>query len=221
MTYAIRKNGVWQEVSGAFVDARGTTHSASWSLFWTPQEIADAGLVEIVETERPAFTHDRVLGVVDGKPTYTYAPMSDSEAIDWFEAERASRRAAVNAIRDRTEEGVVQTAFGPMDADTKSSKRLLALQAAAIVTMLTGTAWEPLEWTMGDNSKLPVTEPLRALQMAGSVTQFAAIVHEYAGELKRRISEVEFDPADRLTGLAALDAIDIENGWPTGLPQPE
>lgn len=119
---------------------------------------------------------------------------------------KASMRASVNAKRDRLEEGTAPTPFGPADSNARSSKRLLAMQAAAQTVLITGSEWTPLEWTMADNSRKTLETAIEALTLAASVTQYGAALHAHATELKAAIEKAK--------DHKALDKIDIEADWP-------
>ena len=74
MTYAIKKDGEWQEISGAFTDNDGVQHPRGWIAVATADELAEVGVVEIVEIDIPEgqrVTASRI-EEVDGGPTRVY-----------------------------------------------------------------------------------------------------------------------------------------------------
>lgn len=131
--------------------------------------------------------------------TWVSTPLPLTEAKDLL-------RLQVNSIRDQREISTAPTPFGLADADEKSSKRLLAMQAAAQTSAITGAPWDPLKWTMADDSEVLLDTVEKALMLATAVTQFGAALHTHARTLKAAIKSAKT--------IEQLEAIDIETGWP-------
>ena len=133
-------------------------------------------------------------------------PETETEVAARFAQAKLDKRAAVNALRDAKEVEVAPTPFGAVDSDPTSSKRLEALRGMALTAIITQATWNPLEWTMADNSKVLIDVPAKALQLAGAVTQFGAQLHAHASALKSDIDAAE--------DFAALGLVEINDGWP-------
>lgn len=130
-----------------------------------------------------------------------------------FTQKRQALREAVKRLRDIKEEQGALTPFGPIDTGPASTKRLLALQGSAVATILTNTSWETISWTLADQTELTIDSPLKGLQLTRAVLSALNRLHSRARELKTAIDAVKFDPLAPDKAFAALDAIDIAQGW--------
>lgn len=116
----------------------------------------------------------------------------------------AAKRAEVNALRLRHETGGCATPLGRMDTDADSQRKVNGSVTMALIAQAAGRPFS-IDWTMADNTTLAHDGP--AMIAAGvAVGQHVSACHERALELKAAI--------ETAADMAALAAIDIEQGWP-------
>lgn len=116
---------------------------------------------------------------------------------------KAAMRDAVNARKDALENGVAPTPSGPCNCDPVSRNKI---NGAALSYVAQGSPEEfEIDWTMADDSDATLSGA-ELLSMGLSVGSHIAAVHARSRSLKAAID----DAADH----AALDEIDITEGWP-------
>lgn len=135
--------------------------------------------------------------------TVQLRPRTDDPALALAIA-RTTKRQAVAVARNNHEWGGAATPLGRMDTDPDSQRKINGSVTAALIAQQQG---QPIsvEWTMEDNAN--IVHDAAAMIAAGvAVGQHVAACHAHALELK--------DEIEAAADMAALDAIDIEAGWP-------
>lgn len=130
-------------------------------------------------------------------------PRTPDLALDLMVA-KINKRQAVALARNTHEWSGAATPLGRMDSDPDSQRKV---NGAASMAMIASSAGQPfsIDWTMQDNST--VTHDAAAMMAAGvAMGEHVSACHDRAKVLKANID----DAAD----AAALEAIDIEAGWP-------
>lgn len=117
---------------------------------------------------------------------------------------KTALRDRVNAIKNHYQQSGAPTPHGIVDSDMDSRNKL---NGAVLMAMLAAQAGQPfaLTWTLADNSNVNL-DGQSLITMASAVGQYVATCHGHAQVLKAAI--------DAAADHAALDAIDIEAGWP-------
>lgn len=120
-----------------------------------------------------------------------------------FELQEAKARAGqrVRELREIAKDGGLTTPFGPLQTDPDSRVNINgAVQMAGIL----GAAFA-LDWRMADDSMVPLD--------AAAMVQMGLLVGQHIGACQARKNALDAEIAAAET-LAALEAIDIEAGWP-------
>lgn len=162
------------------------------------------------------------MNVPDGQALIAYAGEDDIETLETyldgtlklrpravdtdlqFAVAKIEARAAVMRRRDKAEYSGCATLLGRMDTDADSQRKV---NGSVTMALIAATAGQPfsIDWTMADNSTVLHDGP--AMIAAGlAVGQHVSACHERALVLKAAIDAAE--------DMAALAAIDIEEGWP-------
>ena len=117
---------------------------------------------------------------------------------------KAALRARVTEVTRAKQDGTAPTPFGVVDSDINSRNKL---NGAVLMAMLAAQAGQPfaLNWTLADNSNVALDGP-GMIAMASAVGSYVAACHANGQALKAAIDEAE--------DHAALEAIDVEEGWP-------
>lgn len=125
------------------------------------------------------------------------------EAAD-LEAARASRWAAVKALRNAHEYGGCETPLGAVDSDETAK---LQISGAVQMAMLSIQFGEPfsIEWTMLDNSTV-THSAAQMIALGVAVGQHVVSCRTAATALRTAINAA--------TTIEEIEAIDIETGWP-------
>lgn len=117
---------------------------------------------------------------------------------------KVDARAAVMQQRDCVELGGCMTPLGRFDTDADSQRKVNGSVTMALIAQTVGQPFS-VEWTMEDNST--VNHDAAAMIAAGiAVGQHVSACHARGVDLKAAIDAAE--------SLAALAAINIEEGWP-------
>lgn len=117
---------------------------------------------------------------------------------------RTVKRQAVTSARDNHEWAGCAAPLGRMDTDPDSQRKINGSVTMALIAQSLGQPFS-IDWTMEDNSTIAHDAP--AMIAAGvAVGQYVADCHARALVLK--------DLIDAAADMAALNAIDIEAGWP-------
>jgi len=113
-------------------------------------------------------------------------------------------RDQVNTIKRDRQNGTAVTSQGTVDSDPESRNKLNGAVLMAMLSIQNSQSFS-IDWTLSDNSSVTLNAPAM-IAMASEVGTHVATQHAYAKALKDAI-EVAADHA-------ALDAIDIQTGWP-------
>lgn len=117
---------------------------------------------------------------------------------------KAAVRATINAARDQREQGGFPYAGRIVDSDIASCIRIAGAASAAQAALAQQQPFG-VDWTCADNSVL-------SLDAAGVIGMLAALaVHSDAMHQHARTLKAQIDAAE---DAAAVEAIDIESGWP-------
>lgn len=114
---------------------------------------------------------------------------------------RAQRIEAVKARRDQAEWGGCATAFGRVDSDPDSQRKVVGADRMAEKL---GEAFS-VAWTMQDNSSV-VHDAVAMGAMALAVGIHVATCHAVGQAKRAAIAAAET--------VAAVEAVDLEEGWP-------
>lgn len=117
---------------------------------------------------------------------------------------RAAKRALVNQLRDSKEAGGFPYLGKTFDSDERSAARIFGAAQAAMAAQLAGQPFL-IEWTCADNTVLTL-DAEQTIGLPVAMAQHANALHQHARVLKAAI--------DAAHNQAALDAIDVETGWP-------
>lgn len=117
---------------------------------------------------------------------------------------KAAARATINAERNAREQGGFPYAGRIIDSDMASCIRIAGAASAAQAALAQQQPFS-VDWTCADNSVL-------SLDAAGVIGMLAALaVHSDAMHQHARILKAQIDAAQ---DAAAVEAIDIDAGWP-------
>lgn len=111
----------------------------------------------------------------------------------------------VKAARARHEEGGCATSLGRVDTDADSQRKVSGSVQMAMIAHAAGAPFE-IMWTMQDNSEVP-HDAAAMIAMGLAVGGHVSACHAAARSLWTAI--------DAAADLAAVDAIDINQGWPS------
>ncbi len=170
----------------------------------TDEALANLGLYRIKPGNRPADT-------ITNRAVQTGLAFANGEVVRQWESQprpleeaKAALRERVNAIKTQRQQGGAPTPQGIVDSDVDSRNKL---NGAVLMAMLAAQAGQPfaIAWTLADNSNVALDGP-GLIAMASAVGQHVAACHAHAQALKAAIDLAE--------DHAALDAIDVEAGWP-------
>lgn len=138
----------------------------------------------------------------DGEAVQVRSRVYDLELL--FEVAKIDASAAVMRLRDKFEFGGCMTPLGRFDTDADSQRKVNRSVMSALISQVSGQPFT-VDWTMEDNSE--VTHDAPAMIAAGvAVDQHGSACHDRCITLKAAI--------DAAPDMAALAAIDIEEGWP-------
>jgi hypothetical protein len=197
--------GEWQPFSLAdLVEENGGPANFSAPQPFSTEAAANHGMAVIANGDRPDDTITRRtvyagLADVDGVPTRQWA----QEPIDLAEAKEALR-ARVNAVRNRLQDGTVQTPFGNFDTDERSRGFLHGGVTEALIRQAAGDT-TPLTFTNADGNDVSLT-PAQMIGVGRMVLGYVSAVHFHARTLKDAITDA--------TNVAAIERLDLEAGWP-------
>lgn len=121
-------------------------------------------------------------------------------------ARQEAMLADISAERDRREESGFPYRGKVLDSTPRSVQRITAAALAAQAALAAGQPFL-IDWTCADNSALPL-DATGVIGMPVALAQYAAALHAHSRALKATVEAA----ADQ----AALDAIDIQAGWPGG-----
>lgn len=116
---------------------------------------------------------------------------------------RAAMRERVNEIRDRLQNGSVQTPFGRLDCNERSRGFLHGGVTEAMIRQAAGDT-TPLTFTTADDLDVSL-DPANMIAAGRYVLGYITAVHVYARSLKAEI---------KARKRAALAALDLTAGWP-------
>lgn len=170
----------------------------------TDEALANLGLYRIRPGTRPEETDTRKpvatgLALVNGEVTREWTlqdkPLADA---------KAAMRAKVSAMTREKQEAGAPTPEGVCDSDMNSRNKL---NGAVLMAMLAEKAGQPfsITWTLADNSNVTL-DGAGMIAMASAVGSYVAACHAQGQALKAAI--------DAAPDHEALDAIDMEAGWP-------
>jgi hypothetical protein len=125
---------------------------------------------------------------------------------------KATKRAAVNTLKNEKENGKAPTPFGVVDADDSSKIKITGLVNMALISKSAGQPFSQ-SWTKADNTEV-ILDADGAVVLGVAVGQFVSAVHAHALQLKAQIEAIEVVDGDTASAVAALEAIDINAGWP-------
>ena len=200
--------GEWQEFSLAdLIEENGGPANFSAPDPFDEAAAANHGMAQIANGERPAETLTRTpvyAGLVDaeGVPTRSWT----LEPVELEQAKEAMWRAVKRQRTLLTESpgATVTTPAGVVQSDARSQANINGLVTMAILSQMTGQPFSAA-FTLADNTVVN----LNATQMIGlgvAVGRNVQTVYARATELREEI--------DAAADVAALEAIDIEEGWP-------
>lgn len=201
MAYGLIVNGEAVEVAPGFgfTDADGIMHPANWLDCWSAEDIAEKGLLEIVEPE-PVANHFRristALQVEDGQivrvATDEAVPLSELKAVK------------LQAVRDRRwiAENAGVTVNG---ASIRTDERTQAKVSGALQLMALNPSIESLDW----EAQPGVFVALDQAQLEAVGLAIGAHVQNCFSR-SRELCEAVMAAAN----AAALAAIDIDADWP-------
>lgn len=117
---------------------------------------------------------------------------------------KMQKRQQIIDARDRHEWAGCMTPLGRMDTTPDSQRKINGSVTMAVVAQVAGAPFLKL-WTMENNSEVAHDAP--AMIAAGvAVGTYVSAVHAHAVAMKAQVDAAE--------DIAALDAIDITQGWP-------
>ena len=154
-------------------------------------------LVPFVGQEIDGFEPVQVDGV------WTMQPKAVDTAL-LLAVAKARKRDRVNAIRDARQQGVADTALGPVNIDPFSKAKIDGLMQSALLAKIERTPFAET-FTLADNRDAPVNAE-QMIKIGAAVNNAIVARHEFAKALKKDI--------EAATKLAQLEAIDVETGWP-------
>lgn len=214
MTYAQRQNGVWRELRPTFPVVAADGRQASWETF-TKLSVAEQESLGGFVVPEPTAPEGKVetarfLKPTGAKPswdvTYVDAPAPDLDAL------KAAKKADVDAISDaKMAAGYPRdfgASYGVKVLQTRDSDKpnWLALAQTATAAIIQGQPNAPLgAIRTQDNVNVPVTAQVALATMLGMQAYLAPILAN-AWALKDAIAAAP--------DTAALNAIDINAGWP-------
>lgn len=117
---------------------------------------------------------------------------------------KSAARSAVNAARDQREQGGFTYAEKIIDSDMASCIRIAGAASAAQAALGQQQPFG-VDWTCADNSVLSL-DALGVIGMLAALATHSDAMHQHARALKAQIEAAE--------DAAAVEAIDIEAGWP-------
>ena len=117
---------------------------------------------------------------------------------------KAGLKAEVNALRDLYQVGPAPSPKGAVQSDLASQAKI---NGAVLMAVLASQAGQPFSvaWTMANNSNV-LHNAAEVIAMGQAVGLYVAACHAHGGAVKAAI--------DAAGDFAALDAIDINVGWP-------
>lgn len=125
-------------------------------------------------------------------------------ANDKFEEAKTAKLNAVNALRDQKEASGFSYLGKVFDSDERSAARIFGAVQAAQAALSAGQPFS-IDWTVQDNTVVSL-DAAATIGMSVAMAQHANALHQHARELKAAI--------DAAHSQTALDAIDVETGWP-------
>lgn len=141
----------------------------------------------------------------EGEPDAVALPEGYWEDRDLSEAKRLAW-ARVKAIRSALRaDGFTLAGLGTFQTEGEALDNLIGLGVASIFAALGGQSFT-VQWTMADNSTAPISSG-QAGPMFLAMMQRADAIQQRSRVLRAAI--------DAATDMAALQAIDIDAGWPT------
>ncbi len=198
--------GGWAEILGPF-RIGGRQYPYNWAELATAEEREDAGVAEIVETERPAGVRVTGYAIADdeGVPTRTWA----TEALPLDEL-AAARVAAVDVERDARIEGGFTYAGDLYQSRQSDRENVSTLGLQAQLAVLGGAEAGDLRWHGGpsdfvwilaDNTTVPLDAPGMVALFQTGITFKHALT--FAARAKK---DWLLDPARTREELLAFDA---------------
>lgn len=125
-------------------------------------------------------------------------------ANDKFEEAKTAKLNAVNALRDQKEASGFSYLGKTFDSDERSAARIFGAVQAAQAALSAGQPFS-IDWTVRDNTVVSL-DAAATIGMSVAMAQHANALHQHARALKAAI--------DSAHNQTALDAIDVETGWP-------
>lgn len=160
---------------------------------WIPDE-------DLEEHEEQGWV---LLGGVEGTPPEYYI-LENGEITCDLEPLKERKWLQAKAKRDAHDQGVATTPFGPVQADDSSKVKISGLVQMAQLSLAAGAPFSET-FTMQDNTLVDLNAN-EMIQLGISVGQHVSLTHAKGRELREAIQEAQT--------LAALEAIDIDSGWP-------
>lgn len=165
------------------------------------------GVVEVEAVEPPEVTANEVAeldGIEDVEGVWRQKWTVRDRTNDELAAAKLAKRAEVNAVREAAITAPLLTPKGVVQADRISAQNI---QAAVTMAQIAAAQGQPysVSWIMADNS-LVEHDGSDVITMGVTLGTRAAQCYAYSAGLKAAIDDAE--------DFAALEAIDIETGWP-------
>lgn len=114
---------------------------------------------------------------------------------------RQQSRARVKALREQHETGGLATPYGPVETDAESQRKI----SGAVVMAMLGGAGFSIDWRMANDAIATLN--------ATDMSNLGVLVGQHVSACQYRKNELD-DEIAQAAGVAALEAIDIEAGWP-------
>lgn len=164
---------------------------------WSAADRAAFGIFQ-VDTEPPAGARwTGGFAESEGVPVAVFEPIPIGEA-------RAARWQEVKTLRTAAEFGGCATPLGRVQTDERSIAKINGLVTMAMLAQAAAAPFA-IDFTLEDNSVVTL-DAADAIALGTAAGAFVAAVYARSFELRTAI--------DAAADSAALDAIDIEAGWP-------
>lgn len=205
MVFAYKKDGRWREVAGCFTLGEGDDalqYPANWPDLATENERAAVGIF-VIEEPQPTPATERVIGseiVGDKAPQRVWI----TEEIPLDEL-RAAKWAAAEAIRDaEVSKGFAVPGVGTFHTDLESRSNITGAVVGAVVSQLTNKPFST-PWKLAGDVVVQFDGP-QMIACGMAVLSGVTGCHANAQKIGKAIAAAK--------DIAALDAIDIEAGYP-------